>query len=465
MKKKLKIRIEIISLFTFAIILLLIPFFIRFFNNEVLFTGGEFYYDLRTSRDLSNDIYWDSLENRLHKTSLFHYFLSFSTSFTETKYIIVSLAFGVLSLFMFFMIIKHFFENRDVVIVSSFLFVLSPVFVYLFTSLNTYSLATLLSLFFIYFFINKNYWSVPFLMLVSITDFSFFLIDVILIIFYYFYTRERMFFLGNLISAIISFLLFSYYHKGFRIFENLFSSPSFIVFFTSFGAEVGIAFFYLFLGLIGFFTIWKRRREYIYFLVSIIAVLLFSLFNEAGRIFLNFYLCLLAGIIVLFLIRRKWAIITIKKFTLLLIFCGIIFSTSLYIDQIIKSEPKNELIESLSYLKNQESGVVLSHQSYGYFIEYFSDKQSYLDDSSVDYSNYFPLKDVEQKIFYSRNLETTQSLLEENGIEYILVTSEMKKGIVWKRESEGLLFLLENSLVFEKIHSTKGIEVWKVLYE
>ena len=35
----------------------------------------------------------------------------------------------------------------------------------------------------------------------------------------------------------------------------------------------------------------------------------------------------------------------IKKFTLLLIFCGIIFSTSLYVDQIIKSEPKKDLIE------------------------------------------------------------------------------------------------------------------------
>ncbi|NQU98310.1 hypothetical protein HQ533_02495 [Candidatus Woesearchaeota archaeon] len=465
MKKKLRKKIELIALVVSALLLLLIPFTVRHLNQDPLFTGGEFYYDLRASEDLSKGIYWDYSQDRPHKISFYHYLLSLFMSFENTNLLIgFSIILGIISLIFLYLILNEFLDERNLVIISSLLFALSPIFIYLFTIPSTFSLATVFSLIFMYLFIKKNYFSVPFLILVSITDSSVFLLNLILIISYYFYEGDKKIFLMNAIPSVISFFLFGYLHEGFQMFQNLFMNPSFTNYFTSFGAKAGIAFFYFFLGVIGLFMVWKRKREFLYLLISLLIVFLFSLFNVAGRIYFNFYLCIFSSITIFFLIKRTWAIQLIKKFTLLLILCIVIFSTALYVDQVINSEPKKELLSALAFLEAKPEEVVLSHQSYGHFIEYFSSQKSFLDDYSVNQDNYFILKDVEQRIFYSRNLETTKTLLIEGNVKYLLITEEMKKGLIWKREGEGLLFLIENSPDFDRLWANKGIQVWEVLY-
>jgi len=39
----------------------------------------------------------------------------------------------------------------------------------------------------------------------------------------------------------------------------------------------------------------------------------------------------------------------------------------------------------------------------------------------------------------------------------------MKSGLVWEKEEQGLLFLLQNRETFKNIYNSSEIEVWKYL--
>ncbi|MFH1770912.1 MAG: hypothetical protein ABH828_05150 [archaeon] len=463
MNKYLRNKLLFVSLFFIVLIVLLLPSGIRKLNHDPLVADGEFYYDLRVSKDLSKNILWDSFEDRIHKASLFYYVNSVAIYLIGTEAtIFISLMLGLLSFILFYNIIKLFFEEKETLIMASSLFILSPIFIYLFVKFSIASLATVLSLTFIYFYIKKSYWSVPFLILISITDFSFFLVNIVLMMVYYLYDRKTKLFLLNIILSLISLMVFVYVHRGFFLFKNLFLEASFGNFFTSFGAVVGISFFYLFLGIIGLFTVWKRKKEFVYMIISMIIILIFSFFNSTGRIFLNMYLSIFAGLVITFLLKRRWALYIIKRFTLLLIFCVVIFSTTVYIDQLVNSEPKQDIVQTLQVLKSFDKGVVFSHEKYGSFIEYYANKNSFVDEQSMNYNSYSHLKNISEEIFLSRNLEHTKYLLNEENIKYIIITPEMKKGLVWKREGEGLIFLLENSNSFSKLKSVNGVELWVI---
>jgi hypothetical protein len=38
----------------------------------------------------------------------------------------------------------------------------------------------------------------------------------------------------------------------------------------------------------------------------------------------------------------------------------------------------------------------------------------------------------------------------------------MRKGLVWTKEDEGLLFLFSNKDEFRKVYDREGIEIWKI---
>ena len=50
--------------------------------------------------------------------------------------------------------------------------------------------------------------------------------------------------------------------------------------------------------------------------------------------------------------------------------------------------------------------------------------------------------------------------LETFEIRYIFIDEEMRRGLVWRRSQEGLLFLLENSEKFINIYSEAGIDIY-----
>ena len=66
-------------------------------------------------------------------------------------------------------------------------------------------------------------------------------------------------------------------------------------------------------------------------------------------------------------------------------------------------------------------------------------------------------------MFQSRNLKDTEALLNKYNIRYIFITQDMKEGLVWTDNNQGLLFLLKNGETFKKPYSSDKIEIWQYL--
>ena len=63
-------------------------------------------------------------------------------------------------------------------------------------------------------------------------------------------------------------------------------------------------------------------------------------------------------------------------------------------------------------------------------------------------------------LFYNRSLKETKKLLNKYNISYIWIDNEMKEGLVWTKEKQGLLFSLRNKEIFKNIYSKEGVEIW-----
>ena len=131
-----------------------------------------------------------------------------------------------------------------------------------------------------------------------------------------------------------------------------------------------------------------------------------------------------------------------------------------------KIDPSNELYESLVYLNERTSprDVILSHEKYGIYINSIAKRKNFVD---INYA-YAPRLDLRlfylNKLFYSRDLTKVLSIFNEFKISHILITPEMKNGLVWNKNNEGLLYLLNtNPNHFNLIYNENSFEIWRVL--
>ena len=68
-------------------------------------------------------------------------------------------------------------------------------------------------------------------------------------------------------------------------------------------------------------------------------------------------------------------------------------------------------------------------------------------------------------MFYSSDFSETLKLMRKYGVRYVIITPEMKNGKVWKKDGEGLVFLVEYDKHFKKLIENEGVAVWEVQYE
>jgi hypothetical protein len=189
--------------------------------------------------------------------------------------------------------------------------------------------------------------------------------------------------------------------------------------------------------------------------------------GEGFFMYLAFFIALAAGEGFLRLAERDWSLPMLKNLTLIIIVCGVIFSTISYADRMIDAEPSPETLHSLELLeKASKAGeIVLTHPKYGYYIESVANRKVFADSLSTDNYDQNFLYKVVDSIFTSRSLEDTETLLRTYNIRFVWITPQMKQGLVWNKEEEGLLFLLEKSETFKKVYSTYDYDIWEVVPE
>lgn len=201
----------------------------------------------------------------------------------------------------------------------------------------------------------------------------------------------------------------------------------------------------------------KTRNAQLLFVLAIVSLLFFE---YRIMYFASFVIAFYAAIAIRSLMKREWHSNELKQLTLLIIACGLIFTSISYVKQIELLEPTSEQAEALTWFKTYGSkGNVLTYPSYAPYIQNIAQKPVLID---TFHYNYKILNDIET-MFTSRDLVTTSRLMRLYGIKYIYLNEEMKQTI-WESKEEGLQFLFSNENYFKRIYFNPGnLEIWEFL--
>jgi hypothetical protein len=144
----------------------------------------------------------------------------------------------------------------------------------------------------------------------------------------------------------------------------------------------------------------------------------------------------------------------LRTLTLFVIFLGLLFSAISYSTTHSKDNPSKELMAALSSV---EPGTILTAKEYSNWASF---KHKTLLHSLVPQSE--EQQNDANAILFSNDLEKTKQLLNKNKVDYILITPEMKKGLVWGEENFGLAFIVNNNETFKRIPTDNSIELYRV---
>lgn len=451
-----------------GIVILLIPLLIRITAHSPLIIGEESYLQIKIAQSVFDNFPDGFFAQRY---GLYHVVVAGVGILIGIDYaaVIVPLILGAFSLLCIANILQR--SKLDLILKSTLLTMvaISPGFIYLFTFSTPDSLAIFLMLLGSNLLIrNKRGFMLAggILFLAAALNSLFIMVLCCAILLLIMTKKKRnkglmlsIIFVILLISAPFNFINFSQRDTLYQFIPNLLKDSI-----VSFGALNGFSVFSLFLALFGFVVTWRQKRKYALFYALFMGMVLFGLaLNKNYNMYWNFIIVYFAGLGFVRLIKAKWELKLVKELSILLIVCGLIFSTVLYTKQLATMQPGNEIIEGLEWLREQEQGLVLSHYSRGYWIEYFAEKQAFVDQSYGPGTD--QLLNVSDEIFYSRDLIKTDELLTDYNITYIFIDREMRDGLVWVKEDQGLLFLFRNNKTFKRIHTTPHTEVWMHIFE
>ena len=460
-----------VFLFILAILIISITPIIRSISNKPLLIGEKPYHDIRMSQAILEKglNFKDPLvfENKEYSAQPYHlllipfiYFLKPNLTFLFFTYFT-----GILSLLLFFLVLKEFKIKRKQTILTLLIFILSPAFIYSSGTLNEFGLSICLLLLGTLLFLKEKFFKTTIFIFLIATILNLF--NALVIIFLLLFlseidpTKKRNI---NLTIAYILLTTFIYYIYNFFNINllKLLTKGSLMHFVSDLGGPIGLSVFTLILGIIGIFITWdhKQQLKNIYYLILLLIIA--SLYFEHANIYLNIIFSIFAGIAITKIIYMKWDVKGLKTLTTLLLLCGLLFSTISYIERFSVSEPSKELKESLEWFnKNAEKGIIFSHHSKGYWITYFADNQV-LTDSTFFYEN--PTQKIADSslLFNSQNIKEIKTILDKYSIKYIFIDPKMKKGQVWTKK-QGLWYSFRNSETFNNLYNKDQIEIWEYI--
>jgi len=448
-----------------AVLVVVLPFSMRILTRHPLIPGEEIYYHIRLAK---------TTPLMVSKTFSPYYVALWALSHVfsmDLSVLLLSLTSALFSVAILYFLIRKELQSDEIFFTLLF-FVVSPVFLYSFTTGSASGFSFFLLLLAIYLFSKKKFVLVSFSLIIfvalSLTSPVYAFASGIILLFYVILKKPPVLkstfaLLSIIVSAIMSEVLFSRYMACYTSYADISFLQKYI---ADLGGAYGFGVFTLLLAALGFLVTWRKKRDYLLLYLLIIVFMFTSGSCVQSNIILNLLLAILAAKGMKALISRKWDIEIVKVLSVAVILCGILFSVVSYTKTISNIGPDYNLIKALKWLstysKNDE--VVLSHPNYGFWIEMFAHKRPVVEQSILSSSNYKSVLEDFDKVFYSRNLKKTKPILKNNNVSFVLVTPEMKQGVVWKRANDGLLFLFRNNETFKRIYSYQNVEIWQVLY-
>ncbi|MEK6964471.1 MAG: hypothetical protein AABX70_08690 [Nanoarchaeota archaeon] len=446
-------KMHVPLLIGFALLVLLLPLILRFFAHYPLSHSSEAYAHLRISSLIQERglIQHDPFLNQPYTFNLYDYLLAALSYLFPSAWIsiLLPLALGVGAILFFYLFLCRLTFSRDHSLLISLLVVLSPAYIYTFTTLTSLSLLLFLTLLGFYLFLRAKTYSAYFSwsLLVLIHWSGFIALCALLAWYLYLYQRNKMqtllyvFSLGFLVWIFLVMIYpFSFQSElsPFNLWARFYV--------TDFGATLGYSFITL---ILSFFYLIHHRDKKPFFLFLIF---LFSVISLPSRLLFALVLTMGAGAYILNLIERPWCVLLLKQLTLILIACLFLFANLSYTNRLIHSAPEAAAEQVLLKLSLDKPGLVLSPPDQLDFVSYFAQKKAI--------TLYDNLTDLNQ-VYYSQRLDITKKTLNQYQIRYILLTPSMINGGVWKEPDQGLLLLLHFSESFIKRYAIDGIEIWE----
>lgn len=424
------------------IIVLLVPILSAVFQGVPLSKGGESYYHLSQARTW----HW----------STFYYLPLWLLQhlLPERALLFIPPLLAFTSLFLFLRLAS----KLDLPLKPTFFFlvffILSPTFIWMYTTFSAFSyfMLLLLSGFLLFIQPQKIFHYLSLLPFFLATFFDMFSTIILLLVLlgYMVLSHQKKhsslpYVLLPVSLAVNSFIFHQPFILGpFQVQERL---PNLV---ADFGGMAGLSFFILLLAIIGLLVRWRKFLAVAALLLFFIPAYLYST-QVIGFLSLPITFFAVAGFMVL--LERTWSLENLKGFTLLLLALGLLFSTVSYLDRISLSNPTAGDLQALGWIKNNipEGAVVFSDVDNGYFIQYFAQRQPFYVPHQTGSS------DDQEAIVNSIYIDQLFPLLERNNIKYFYFNPRMRERLP---SDYGLLFLLKNER-FKLLYSQEGYEVWE----
>ncbi len=470
-KNLLNEKTALVFVIVLAAIVLSMPLLFRAIHKESSLPGKEPYYHSRVVEAISNDegpgkdpLLVD--ERRPLLISPYHYMVSYLSRGIDEAYVVrfLPILLGILSAVLFFLMLRKHGVSYDLSLISVIVLISSPNFIYAYTLSTPLCLILFINLLAFFLLSSKSKYlsAVSILLFLTIPFFGVLdtVITLVLILIYAVLFKEKRLYAFVIIPACALLLTFVPQSGLFSAVNNPLINHNFfgrVV--LELGSEYGFGFFVLLLAIIGFLTSLKLSKKYLLFNILFAGLIVFSIFFNHAFFYLNFAMALLVAFAFDKFLKMKWQISIIRDMTLFVVILGVLFSTVSFISRSAVSGPDENVIVSLAYLE-QKQGNVLSHYSYGFWIESFAQKPVLMDSLFKGY-DYKKRAFDSNSIYYSRNLENTKNILNKYEIRYIWIHKDMKNGLVWENENQGLLFLLKNSVDFQKVYNNTEVEIWE----
>lgn len=452
-----------------AVIVLLIPFLVRFLFYDNIMIGDESYYHANIARQIieQNQLIHDSN----YVFNPYQLVLASAGYFVGVEFAskLIPFLLGMLSALIFYLILKEFKMNIEERLFVLLILIASPAFIYLSVISNTQSVPVFLTLLGTYFLLKKKIVFtvlslVSFATAVSFGIFNALLVIAILLAYLIKEKSKKTIILLSIIILISAAFMPVYFQEKAEVLQKEGILQSSI---SDIGALAGIGIFNILLAFIGFSLIWRKKKEYIFIFLPLLVMLISLFYLRTVVIYLSFVLAVFAGYAFTRIKNMDWEIKIIKRLTVLLIICGLAFSTISYLNRVSNMQPDKEVIKSLDWLKHysEPNEIVFSHYSKGFWINAVAERPVVINKMFEYFPNAKEKFNDSLEIFYSRNLKNTKSLLEKYNIKYIWIDNEMKQGLIWEKEQQGLLFLFRNNETFNNIYNNQGIEIWEIRKE
>lgn len=223
----------------------------------------------------------------------------------------------------------------------------------------------------------------------------------------------------------------------------------------------------LFLGLLGFFTLWKQDLNKYLLHAIFIGTLIASVSLPSMRIVAAGFLIWYGAEGLAYLLRREWSFPLMQQLTLLVIFCTILFGLVSFLSSSVESPPTAQHQQAASFIEEFEAVyddrtiVVLLPESIAHYAQYEAGARTlpkgvlFFDAASMRERN------ATQALLQERTLSQALPWLRQRSVDYVLVT-EAQKAFLWNNGENGFYFLLLNAEPFTLIFDNALIEIYQV---